>query len=57
MGEVGGTGERLRERDVGMTRVELGERKSWASPPEAVGLLRVPRRAAIRVSSLPGGDP
>ncbi len=25
---------------------ELGERKSRASPPEAVGLLRVPRRAA-----------
>jgi hypothetical protein len=43
----GGTGRRLRELGVGMGRVGLRERKSWASPPEAARLLRVPRRAAV----------
>jgi hypothetical protein len=33
------------------------ERYHRASTPEAVGLLRVPRRAAVRVSTLTGGDP
>ena len=47
----------LREPDVEMRREGLAERKSRASPLEAAGLLRVPRRAALRVSPPPGGDP
>jgi hypothetical protein len=47
----------LREPDVEMRREGLAERKSRASPLEAAGLLRVPRRAALRVSPLRGGDP
>jgi hypothetical protein len=40
------------EPDVDMRREGLAEWKSRASPPEAAGLLRVPRRAALRVSPL-----
>lgn len=31
----------------------VGWDKFWASPPQAVGLLRVPRRAALRFASRP----
>jgi len=57
MGCRGRIGGQLREPDVEMRREMFVERKSRASPPHAAGLLRVPRRAALRVSPLAGGDP